>query len=192
MDIEDVDTLISLCRDEKTKLLFAEAIACYKAGALRAAIVATWIAVVFDFIAKFRELELTGDKNATSFLTELERMYVEKDAQKAIRLAQDFERTILDTAKNQFELLSSHHYRDLSRLYEDRHRCAHPSMHSLEEPYQPTEELVRSHLRNAVTCLLQHPPVQGKAAEERIWADIRSEYFPSTIQEAQIILLMVL
>ncbi len=49
-----------------------------------------------------------------------------------------------------FEFLSLLHYKDLLRLHEDRHRCAHPSMHSLEEPYQPTKELVQYHLQVVV------------------------------------------
>ena len=182
--LADVDSLISRCRDERTKPFLTEAIACYKGGAFRAAIVTIWITVVFDLIAKFRELDLTGDKNANIILAQFERIHLEKDPKKSIQLAQDFERDILATAKDKFDLLSSLQHKDLLRLYEDRHRCAHPSMHSLEQPYQPTKELVRYHLQSAVTCLLQHPPVQGKAALDYIWADIHSEYFPTTVQEA--------
>src|SRR5260370_21301770 len=167
--LADIDDLILRCRDDKTRHFLAEATACYKAGAFRAAIVSTWIAVVFDFIAKLCELDRTGDVEARSLLAEFERVEQEKDIKIAIPLAQALERTLLEKAKDQFELLSSLEYKDLLRLHEDRHRCAHPSMHSIEDPYQPTGELVRYHLRNAVEFLLQHPPMQAKAAQERIW-----------------------
>ncbi len=149
---EHLDPLIdvSRCDNEKTKPFLADALACYQAGAYREAIVATWIAVVFDIIAKVRELVLTGDKQANAYLARVEKMYQEKDPQKAISQAQEFERTILEAAKDQFEFLSLLHYKDLLRRHEDRHRCAHPSMHSLEEPYQPTKELVQYHLQVVV------------------------------------------
>jgi hypothetical protein len=51
-------------------------------------------------------------------------------------------------------------------------------MTSLEEPFEATAELARYHLRSAVTHLLERPPVQGRAARERIFQDIKSEYFP--------------
>lgn len=51
-------------------------------------------------------------------------------------------------------------------------------MTSLEEPFEATAELARYHLRSAVKHLLERPPVQGRAARERIFQDIKSEYFP--------------
>lgn len=170
----DLDELVVHCYDENTKAFVTEAVNCYRAGSYRAAIVATWIAVVFDLIAKIREIDLTGDLNARQQLTKLEQIC----AQGNVKDSQDFERDILDIAKTQFELLSPLECTDLKRLHEDRHRCAHPSMHSPEEPFQPTAELARYHIRNAATCLFQHPPVQGKAAKDRIFAEIASPYFP--------------
>ena len=63
-------------------------------------------------------------------------------------------------------------------------RCAYPSLLSLQEPYQPTGELCRYHMRNAIQYLLSQPPVQGKAALDRIWHDIRSEFFPRDVNGA--------
>jgi hypothetical protein len=39
---------------------------------------------------------------------------------------------------------------DIERLFEDRSRCAHPSMTSLEEPFEATAELARYDLRSAI------------------------------------------
>jgi hypothetical protein len=52
-------------------------------------------------------------------------------------------------------------------------------MTSLEEPFEATAELARYHLRSAVTHLLERLPVQGRAARDRIFEDIKSEYFPT-------------
>ncbi|MEM1394735.1 MAG: hypothetical protein AAGG00_15880 [Cyanobacteria bacterium P01_H01_bin.150] len=48
----DLDELVVRCRDKQAKQFIKEAIACYKAGAYRTCIVATWNAVVFDFLHK--------------------------------------------------------------------------------------------------------------------------------------------
>ena len=62
--MNDLDELVLKCRNKNAKALVTEAVTCYKAGAYRSAIVSSWNAVVYDFVAKLRELELTGDANA--------------------------------------------------------------------------------------------------------------------------------
>ncbi len=172
--LADLDELIIKCRSQAAKKHIAEAVACYKAGAYRSCIVATWIAVVYDFISKLMELDLTGDNNAQKKLKEFERICESNNVSASL----EFEKSILNLAKNEFELLTQIEFNDLLRLFEDRNRCAHPSMLSIEEPYKPTAELARYHMKNVVVYFLQRPPVQGKAALDRIWADIKSEYFP--------------
>jgi hypothetical protein len=177
--LADLDELVLLCRDDRARQYINEAVACYRAGAFRSCIVATWSAVVYDFIHKLQELELSGDKNAKIRLEEFEALRRQADISGSLQ----FERNVVEQL-HQFELLSPLEYADLKRLLEDRNRCAHPSMNSLEEPYQPTAELARYHLRNTVTSLLQHPPVQGKAALARLQRDVDSPYFPRAIEDA--------
>ncbi len=176
----DLDELVLRCRDDQARQYIAEAVACYKVGAFRSSIVATWIAVIFDFIYKLRELELTGDKNATQKLEEFEKIRRSNDVTGSL----NFEKKILDLAKDEFQLLSPLEYTDLSRLLDDRNRCAHPSMNSIEDIYQPSAELVRYHLRNAISYLLQRPPVQGKAAIDWLLNEINSVYFPISAEAA--------
>jgi hypothetical protein len=83
-------------------------------------------------------------------------------------------------------LISDYECGDLERLLEDRHRCAHPSMNATDEVYLPSAELARAHLRNAVMHLLRHPPVQGKAALQKVIAEVKSAYFPATVDEVAI------
>lgn len=176
----DLDELVLRCRDDQARQYIAEAVACYKVGAFRSSIVATWIAVIFDFIYKLRELELTGDAKAKQRLEEFERIRRNNDITGSL----NFEKNILDLARNEFQLLSPLEYADLSRLLIDRNRCAHPSMNSIEDIYQPSAELARYHIRNTVIYLLQRPPVQGKAAIEWLLNEINSVYFPVTIEVA--------
>ncbi|MNR86727.1 hypothetical protein D3C72_175820 [compost metagenome] len=178
MDVQslaDLDELHTLCRDKRARGHLAEAVRCYKAGAYRQAIVATWIAVVFDFINKLEELELAGDAQAKAQLAQLETIRLNGDTQASLT----FEKNLLKVARDDFQLISPQEFLDLERLQADRHRCAHPTLQTLDEPYQPSPELARYHIRNAVIYLLQHPPVQGKAALNRLFQEVASAYFPT-------------
>lgn len=176
----DLDELIVLCRDKSTKKFIQESVACYRAGAYRSCIVSTWNAVVFDFLHKLRQLEQLGNGEASTLLRDFEN----KSSQNDYKGLWDFEDTMLDEARTKFELISSVEQTDLQRLFKDRSRCAHPSMTSIEEPFEATAELARYHLRSAVIHFLQYPPVQGKAAKNRIFEDIKLSTFPKKPEDA--------
>ncbi|MGB9471160.1 MAG: hypothetical protein WBQ59_17565 [Candidatus Acidiferrum sp.] len=179
-ELSDLDELVIRCRGDAARTYIREAVACYKGGAYRSAVVATWIAILYDFLDKLRELEMSGDAAAKVKLQEFETARANNNWKASLQ----FESTLLESAQKQFELLSPLEVIDLNRLSEDRNRCAHPSMSSSSEPYRATAELARSHIKNAVSYLLEHPPVQGKAAFDRIMKDIQSEYFPRDTDRA--------
>lgn len=172
--IADLDELALKCQDKKASTQLREAIACYQAGAMRAAIISTWIAVAFDFIDKIHTLEAQGDAQAKKFAEEFRKIRQNSDLKGALL----FERQILDRAHNDLQLISDLEYADLSRLLEDRHRCAHPSMITDEELYQPTAEQVRYLMRAAVSSMLSQPPTSGKAALNQLEEQVRGDYFP--------------
>lgn len=178
--LADLDELVLKCRDERAKSYIAEAVACYKVGAFRSSVVACWIAVCFDVIDKLRELALAGDAEAEKKIEELKSIRASND----LKCSLEFERTLLEVARDKFELLSHLECQDLERLREDRNRCAHPSMVSEENPFSPPGELARLHIRSAVHHLLQHQPVQGKYALERLMVEIDSDYFPTNKKAA--------
>ncbi len=157
-----------------------EAVACYRSGAYRSTIVATWIAVCYDVIDKLRELALSGDAAAQQHIDKLEQARASGDIEQSLR----FERGILTLAQDQFAFITPLEFMDLWRLQEDRNRCAHPSLITLEQGFSPSAELARMHIRSAVMHLLQHQPVQGKAALERLINEVNSEYFPKTAPKA--------
>jgi hypothetical protein len=139
-----------------------------------------WIAVCYDIIDKLRELALSGDKAAEQHIEKIERARASNDFAQSLR----FERDILDLARDQFDLISHLEHIDLSRLQEDRNRCAHPSLISQDQGFNPSGELARLHIRSAVLHLLQHQPVQGKYALERLLREVNSEYFPDAPTKA--------
>lgn len=177
--LSDLDALVLRCRDAKARSYIAEAVSCLKAGAFRASIVVTWVAVVHDLLAKLEQLALAGDKNAQTKIDEFHRIVGAGD----VKASLDFERTILDVARDEFELFGPLAHVDLVRLRDDRHRCAHPSMIDPETDYQPSPELARYHVVNAVTHVLQHGPAQGKAAMDRLMGELEQTYFPKSVEE---------
>lgn len=178
--LEDPDLLPGRCRDPNAQQLTREAVRSHQTGAQRAAVVSIWIAVVYDVFGKLRELAQAGDPAARKWVEDLDRAITSHD----ITFAQKLEASILNDARDKFGLLSANEHNDLERLYEDRHRCAHPSLNRPEEIYSPSPELVRLHLRNAVTHLLSQPPVQGRAALEYLQHEVDSDLFPKSTTDA--------
>jgi len=173
--LTDMDTLCLAVRDRESKRLLLEAIAAYRGGSLRSAIISTWIAVAYDIIAKARELALQDEPASIAFIKDLDEAITNNN----IRKLQTIETGLLDTANEELQLFAPHEYEALSRIQNDRNLCAHPAFIVEDELYQPSLELVRTHIVHALQYLLIHAPLQGKSAINRFAADIISPSFPS-------------
>lgn len=184
--LADIEALSVRCRSEQSKVYIAEAMQCYRAGAYRASIVSTWIAVVFDLIDKIRELAVAGDATAKTIEAKYETYIkqIEQNNPSGIKSALEFEREILETCLDQLQFFDPQQFIDLRRLREDRHRCAHPSFQRVGIPYQPPAEQARVHIRNAVVHVLAQPPVQGRAALAELKTLVSSAYFPTDDKKA--------
>ena len=180
MSLGDLDELVISCRTEEARSYLSEAVACYKAGAFRACIVAAWIAVVYDLLAKISELALSGDAEAQRITKEVAALQpqVEAGNQSAIRRILEIERDIVDIANDKFRFFDGQQVVDLRRLHDDRNRCAHPTYQGTDQPYSPSAELARAHLVHAVHHVLAVPPVQGKAATAHIIRLVESNFLP--------------
>lgn len=184
--LADIEALALKCRSEQSREYIEEALHCYKAGAFRASIVSTWVALVFDLIDKIRELSLADDARAKALETKFDGYLsqIEAGSVQGIKGALEFEREILETCRAQLELFDSQQFLDLERIREDRHRCAHPTFQQVGVPYSPSAEHARLHLRNAIVHVLSQPPVQGKAAIAELKSVVASTYFPTTHSSA--------
>ncbi|MBN9523430.1 hypothetical protein J0H58_33785 [bacterium] len=177
----DLDDLVLTVRDRSSRSYILEAVNAYRAEAYRSAIISTWIAVAYDIISKVRELAGQGEPEAQALVSELDDA-IEKQSHgdlSAIPRLQKVENDLLDKSLNKFEFLSRQEHNDLTRLKEDRNLCAHPAFTKQDLLFQPTPELVRSHIVHAVDHLLQHPPVQGKNAFARLKQDLLQPSFPT-------------
>ena len=70
--MRDLEELLSLVRDRESKKYFEEGIKAYHAGAYRASIVETWVAVALDLISKIRYLSERQDSQAIDFVKHLD------------------------------------------------------------------------------------------------------------------------
>jgi len=174
--VTDIDVLALSVRDRESRRLILEAITAYRGGALRSAIMSTWIAVVHDIFSKARELAAQGDPAAHSFVGTLDAAIEHKSVPKM----QTIERELLQTSRTQLQLVTQHEFDVLKRIQDDRNLCAHPAFITEDELFQPAPDLVRSHLVHALQCLLVHAPLQGKSALNRIRVDILSPSYPVT------------
>lgn len=153
---------------------------CYRVGAHKSSIVASWIAVCYDLMDKLKELAIAGDQQAEGVIESIRKARSQNDLGGLLK----HERDLLELARDKFEFVSHLEFVDLNRLREDRNRCAHPSLALDEEAFNPSGELARLHIRSAVIHLLQHPPVQGKYALDRLLNEVDSEYFPQNEGDA--------
>lgn len=188
MSLGDLDELVLRCRTEEARSYVSEAVRCYKAGAFRACVVAAWIAVVYDLLAKIRELALGGDAEAriiTEDVASLQPLVALGD-QGAIRRILEIERDIVSIANEKFEFFDGQQILDLKRIQDDRNRCAHPTYQGADQPYSPSPELARAHIVHAVRHVLAVPPVQGKAATAHIIRLVESSFFPIDIDQAKV------
>lgn len=180
----DIEDLVQRCRSANARAYIKEAVDCYRMGAYRACVITTWIALVYDFIDKLRELAVAGDGAAAKRVTEFDDIQKKRDTEAALQ----FEREVLAIAMNEFELITIQEMHDLNRLFEDRNRCGHPNLNRDNEVYTPPAELARLHLRVAIEHVLERPPVQGKAALTMLQQTVDSDYFPLVVGDAQEVL----
>lgn len=175
----DLDILVTRIRDPRSRPYFLDAVKAYKAGALRAALSSTWVAVVYDLIMKYRELSALGDRGATAFLRTWDA--ATGNGQKLVKL----ETEIVKDAVTKTQLLNHIAKTQLDRLREDRNLCAHPAFSTEADLFEPPPEMVRLHLVNAIELVLSQAPLQGKAIFERFDVDVQSVGFPTDRSKIQ-------
>ncbi|MCY4299274.1 MAG: hypothetical protein OXC61_08250 [Flavobacteriaceae bacterium] len=181
MEYSDISQLTLKVDNKYSRELINEAISAYRGGAFRSAIVSTWIAIVFDFTSKFRELSnVVNDSYLKNFIKELDETIKNNKKERF----QSYENKILTSAKH-FEIISNHELELLKRIKEDRNRCAHPSFNNLEEPYNPSPELVRTHIVHALQFVLIQAPIQGRKAMEHFKSELDSNLIPTQFEETK-------
>lgn len=181
-NLADFEELVQSVRDRNSGEYIGEAVTNYRSRCLRSAITATWVAVTYDIISKIRELSHQGDGTARVFIERVDRAISLRVANpvESKKQLQAIEGELLKVAHETFEFVTDHELRDMERLRDDRHLCAHPAFAGEDYLFQPSPELVRMHIAHAISNLLQHPPVQGKATLLHLKNDLLRPSFPTT------------
>lgn len=174
----DLDILLTRIRHPQSKVYFLDAVKAYKTGALRGALTSAWVALVYDLITKYRELSAMGDAAATAFLQSWDNATASGDIAKLLQL----EGGILEDATANTQVVNRIARKHLERLREDRHLCAHPAFSAEADLFEPSPELVRLHLVNAVDLVLSQEPLQGKAMFDLYDVDVQSTGFPTAYE----------
>ncbi len=173
--MRSLEDLLNDVRDEDSKVHVSEAISAYNAGAFRAAIITTWIAVAFDLTAKIRELAEQSDKAAIEWIDKLTKAISDSSRQPLQKL----ESELLHDAKNKFSFINEREFIELQRLHDDRHVCAHPAFVDSETIFTASPELVRSHFRAAISAVLSQPPTPGRQLLGRYFEAAASQSWPT-------------
>lgn len=180
----DMNELVLKCSDNNSKLFIEEAIKSYKAGAYRACINNTWLALIMNITFKIEQLALMNDAEAIKQKDILDKIKVQNNIAGML----NFERDILKTAKEKFEFFDDITLIDLERIKEDRNRCSHPLLNIDNEPFIPSAELARHHLYLAVDKVISEGNVFGKAALDKILQLINNPIFPMWYDDAEKVL----
>ncbi len=183
LHLSDLDELAQRVRNNHSKDYLEEAIASYRAGAYRAALIATWISVCVDIIEKIRELSSSGDGAAKTIEDKLNAIN-SNDPNSMLA----FEREILDIACEELQLISTIEKSHLERLKDDRNVCAHPTFSIDGSQFAPVAELARAYIVQASNYLLIQVPVKGKVIIERLFELINEQSFPEDEEKAFTIL----
>ena len=183
LHLSNLDELVQRVRNNHPKNYLNEAIVSYRAGAYRASIIATWIAVCVDIIEKVKELSATGDVTAKAIELRLNKI---KPSDPSSMLA--FENEVLDIACNQLELISVIEQMHLERLKQDRNICAHPTFSIDGNQFNPLAETALSYIVQSANYLLIQRPVKGKVVVERLYELIHEESFPEDDEKAYVVL----
>lgn len=177
LHLKNLDELASNVYNPDTKEYLREIIATYRAGSYRATTVILWVAIQYDLLAKFREIADSGDREARRYCDEFDKAMGSSNIESLLKI----ENSLLSKALG-MELIDRQANRLLQRIQEDRNHCAHQSHSSYGLLYNPTPEQTHAHIVNAIENLFCLPPVIGKNALEKFFADI-STILPSGEKE---------
>ena len=168
--MRDFIDLESQVKNGASKKYLHEAIAALGNDAKRSALVSLWTAVTLDIIWKIRHLADGGDKEAIGFVKDLDRTIDSGD----VAHMQKIESGLLSKAR-QMEIISSRQMEELERLHKDRNLCAHPAFVSKGVIFNPSVELVRSHIATAVDSCLCLPAITGRQVLQLFEEDLSSD-----------------
>lgn len=117
----------------KSKVYFEEVLSSYNNRNYRSTIVMLYSVVIYDIIAKLKELgEIYEQEWANKIIKEINKIRIENPK------SPDWEKILIDRISNQRDFLSLSIIEEINHLREIRNQCAHPAIDNNDELFTPT------------------------------------------------------
>jgi hypothetical protein len=174
----DFDEILISIKDPQIKKYLEESIKSYRVGNYRSAILAVWIATMFDLVKKFETLAYECEPTAIDHWNRLK---------PKIEAHKNWEKELVDAA-NSTAMISSHEAGILESLRKTRNLYAHPSFDDVGNLFDPTPEEVRYYIRTLYDMVLSQPAQLGAFYVNKLLADIKdSNFFKAQISVTELL-----
>jgi hypothetical protein len=176
----DFDEILASVKNPQIRKYLEEAIKSYRIGNYRSAILAVWIAAMFDLVKKFEILVEQREPTAIDKWRQL---------QPKIENHQNWEYELIQSAKAA-AMISRYEADTMESLSKTRNRYAHPSFDEVGTLFDPTPEEVRYFIRTLYDIVLSQPAQLGAFYVKQLLESIKNPTFfpdpPSSDELAQL------
>ena len=171
----DFDEILVTVNNPEIKKYLKESIKSYGVGNYRSAIIAVWIAAMFDLVKKFEILaEQQNEETVKSAWNNLKPI-IEKHG--------SWENQLIESAAS-VAMLSKHEAATLQTLRQTRNRYAHPAFDETGSLFDPTPEEVRYFIRTLYDIVLSQPAQLGTFYVNQLLEKIKeSNFFESELRD---------
>ncbi|MBN3923830.1 hypothetical protein [Nostoc sp. NMS4] len=166
----DFDEILVSIKNPQIKKYLEESIKSYQVGNYRSAILAVWIAAMFDLVKKF---EILVDQREPTAIEKWNNLKPKIEDHK------NWENELIDSAKA-IAMISRYEADSLRVLMKTRNRYAHPSFDDVGTLFDPTPEEVRYFIRTLYDIVLSQPAQLGAFYVSQLLETIKSpNFFPT-------------
>lgn len=166
----DFDEILLSVKDPQIQKYLEKAIKSYRIGNYRSAILAVWVATMFDLVKKFEILVEQREPTAIEKWRNLEPKIADH---------QNWEQALIQAAKA-VAMISRYEADALESLSKTRNRYAHPSFDEMGALFDPTPEEVRYFIRTLYDIVLSQPAQLGAFYVNQLLESIKTPtFFPS-------------
>jgi len=166
----DFDEILLSIKNPQIQKYLEEAIKSYRIGNYRSAILAVWVAAMFDLVKKFEILVEQREPTATDKW---------KSLGPKIAKHENWEQELIQAAKTA-DMISRYEAATLESLSKTRNRYAHPSFDEGGDLFDPTPEEVRYFIRTLYDIVLSQPAQLGAFYVNQLLESIKTPTFFSS------------
>lgn len=166
----DFDEILLSVKNPQIQKYLEEAVKSYRIGNYRSAILAVWVATMFDLVKKFEVLVEQCEPTAIEKWKNLEPKIINH---------QNWELALIHAAKA-VAMISRYESDTLESLSRTRNRYAHPSFDEVGALFDPTPEEVRYFIRTLYDIVLSQPAQLGAFYVNQLLESIKTSTFFSS------------